>query len=60
MQWQQIKKIATMLNRILQINNELESSIFLLGARQTGKSTVLRQQLTDATFIDLLDSDVRE
>ena len=49
-----------MLNRILQINNELESSIFLLGARQTGKSTVLRQQLTDATFIDLLDSDVRE
>lgn len=49
-----------MLNRILQINNELESSIFLLGARQTGKSTVLRQQLTNATFIDLLDSDVRE
>lgn len=45
-----------MLNRILQINKELESSIFLFGARQTGKSTFLRQQLKNATYIDLLDT----
>lgn len=45
-----------MLNRIYQINNDLESSIFLFGARQTGKSTILRQQFPDALYYDLLDS----
>ena len=33
-----------MISRICQLNNELEDSIFLFGARQTGKSTALRQQ----------------
>ena len=47
-----------MLSRILQINKELDSSIFLFGARQTGKSTILRQQLKNSTYIDLLDTDV--
>jgi predicted AAA+ superfamily ATPase len=32
-----------------------EESFFLLGPRGTGKSTWLRHQLPDATFIDLLD-----
>lgn len=48
-----------MLTRKLQIENELNSSIFLFGARQTGKSTLLRQQCPNAVYFDLLDSDVR-
>ena len=48
-----------MLRRILQINNELDASIFLFGARQTGKSTILRQQFPDSVYIDLLDSSLR-
>lgn len=48
-----------MLSRIYQINNELSSSIFLFGARQTGKSTILRQQFPNAIFFDLLDSSLR-
>lgn len=48
-----------MINRICQLNRELEDSIFLFGARQTGKSTALRQQFPQEIYIDLLDSDVR-
>ena len=48
-----------MLERIFQINKELEGSIFLFGGRQTGKTTVLRQQFPDTTFFDLLDTNVR-
>lgn len=48
-----------MLRRILQINNELDASKFLFGARQTGKSTILRQQFPDSVYIDLLDSNLR-
>lgn len=48
-----------MLERILQINRELEDSIFLFGARQTGKSTALRMQFPSAIYIDLLDTDLR-
>ena len=36
-----------MIRRYFQLINELDTSIFLLGARQTGKSTILRQQLSD-------------
>ena len=45
-----------MLERILQINKELDDSIFLFGARQTGKSTILRRQFPDAIYIDLLNT----
>ena len=48
-----------MLNRILQLNNELDGSIFLFGARQTGKSTALRQQLPNSIYIDLLDTTLK-
>jgi len=48
-----------MISRIFQINRELEDSVFLFGARQTGKSTVLRQQFPRDIYIDLLDSEVR-
>ena len=48
-----------MINRIYQLNKELEDSIFLFGARQTGKSTALRQQFAREIYIDLLNSEVR-
>ncbi len=48
-----------MITRILNINNELDGSIFLFGARQTGKSALLKNQLKGNLFFDLLDSKVR-
>ena len=48
-----------MLERIFQINKELDGSIFLFGGRQTGKTTILRQQFPNTTFFDLLDTNVR-
>lgn len=48
-----------MIERILQISKELDGSIFLFGARQTGKSTVLRQQFPKSIYIDLLDTEVK-
>lgn len=49
-----------MLNRIYHIDRDLSSSVFLFGARQTGKSTILRQQFPEALFFDLLDSNLRK
>ena len=48
-----------MLERILHIYKELDGSIFLFGGRQTGKTTILRQQFPDAIFFDLLDTNVK-
>ena len=45
-----------MYNRIFCIDKELDDNVFLFGARQTGKSTMLRQQLRDSVYIDLLDT----
>lgn len=45
-----------MIRRKLQIiENE---SVFLFGARQTGKTTLLMQQFPDAIYYDLLDTDL--
>lgn len=49
-----------MYERIFQIDKELEDSIFLFGARQTGKSTILRNKLSNNIFIDLLDTTVKK
>ena len=49
-----------MLQRILNLHNEVNSSIFLFGGRQTGKSTILHQQFPQSIYIDLLDSKVKE
>ena len=49
-----------MLQRILDLNNEIDSSIFLFGGRQTGKSTILRQQFPQSIYIDLLDNSIKE
>ena len=48
-----------MIKRIFQLDRELDGSIFLFGARQTGKTTILHQQFPDAIFIDLLDTSVK-
>lgn len=48
-----------MLERIFQINKELDGSIFLFGGRQTGKTTILRQQFPNTIYFDLLDTNVR-
>lgn len=48
-----------MIERICHIDNALEDSIFLLGARQTGKSTFLRQRFPNSIYIDLLDTSMR-
>ena len=48
-----------MIERIYHIDNELEDSIFLFGARQTGKSTFLRQKFPDSIYIDLLDTTLK-
>ena len=48
-----------MITRFYQLNNELEGSVFLFGARQTGKSVFLRMQFPDAVYIDLLDAKLR-
>lgn len=49
-----------MIERICNISNDLEdSSIFLFGARQTGKSTFLEQTLKNVVSFDLLDSNLR-
>lgn len=47
------------IERICHIDKELDESIFLFGARQTGKSTFLRQKFPDAIYIDLLDTSLR-
>jgi len=48
-----------MIERFYNISNDLEGSIFLFGARQTGKSTLLKQQLRSAIHYDLLDGTLR-
>ncbi len=46
-----------MLSRKINLQNAENDSIFLWGARQTGKSTLLKMQFPDSRCIDLLKSD---
>ena len=47
-----------MFKRVLNIENTLKrKSLFLLGPRQTGKSTFLKSTIPNAIYIDLLESD---
>lgn len=49
-----------MIQRYYKILNDLQDgTIFLFGARQTGKSTFLESELKDAVYLDLLDSDLK-
>lgn len=49
-----------MVNRILKLEDASTESVFLWGARQTGKSTLLSALFPDARYYDLLKSDVFE
>lgn len=46
-----------MFARYQQIDSNLKDSMFLFGARQTGKSTFLRAQFSKSIYIDLLDTE---
>ncbi|MBQ0088301.1 MAG: ATP-binding protein [Prevotellaceae bacterium] len=49
-----------MIARYYQLTKEVtDGSVFLFGARQTGKSTFLEQHFKDAIFFDLLDSKLK-
>jgi uncharacterized protein len=45
-------------NRYLKLEVELGQSIFLWGARKTGKSTFLKNSFSDSIYIDLLKTDL--
>jgi predicted AAA+ superfamily ATPase len=47
-----------MLNRILKLEDIQDDSLFLWGARQTGKSTLLKALFPNAVYYDLLKADV--
>ena len=47
-----------MIERILKLEDISVESIFLWGARQTGKSTLLNTLFPQARYYDLLKSDV--
>ena len=47
-----------MLKRILELEDIYEDSLFLWGARQTGKSTLLNTLFPNAVYYDLLKADV--
>lgn len=47
-------------DRVINFSEISEDSIFLWGARQSGKSTLLMQRFPEAKFYDLLESDLYE
>ena len=49
-----------MYKRIFDIENKLDEGMFLFGARQTGKSTLLKERFKDAIYYDLLIPNVRK
>ena len=49
-----------MYKRIFDIENKLDEGMFLFGARQTGKSTLLKERFKGSIYYDLLDPDVRK
>ncbi|MCR5455646.1 MAG: AAA family ATPase [Bacteroidales bacterium] len=49
-----------MINRYLKLTDAQTDSIFLFGARQTGKTTLLLQQFPNSKFYDLLENDTFE
>lgn len=49
-----------MIERVLKIADAEEESVFLFGARQTGKTTLLLKLFPDNRFYDLLETDTYE
>lgn len=48
-----------MIQRYCPLSDQIEGSVFLFGARQTGKSTFLESVFKNSAYFDLLDSVVR-
>ena len=48
-----------MYKRIIDIERKLDEGMFLFGARQTGKSTLLKERFNGAIYYDLLNPSVR-
>lgn len=48
-----------MYRRIFDIEGKLDEGMFLFGARQTGKSTLLKERFKGAVYYDLLNPNVR-
>ena len=49
-----------MYKRIFDIEKKLDEGMFLFGARQTGKSTLLKERFKDAIYYDMLLPNVRK
>ena len=49
-----------MIERLLKVTDAQEGSVFLFGARQTGKTTLLLHLFPDNRFYDLLETDTYE
>ena len=49
-----------MYKRIFDIEAKLDEGMFLFGARQTGKSTLLKERFNGAIYYDLLNPDIRK
>jgi len=49
-----------MYKRIFDIENQLDEGMFLFGARQVGKSTLLQERFPNAVYYDLLIDNVRK
>ena len=49
-----------MYKRIFDIEGKLDEGMFLFGARQTGKSTLLKERFKGAVYYDLLNPNVRK
>lgn len=49
-----------MYKRLFDIENQLDEAMFLFGARQVGKSTLLQERFEDAVYYDLLLPNIRK
>ena len=49
-----------MYKRIFDIEGHLDEGMFLFGARQTGKFTLLKERFKTAVYYDLLNPNVRK
>ncbi len=52
------RRVSAVFRRIVDLETDLaRRSLFLFGARQTGKSTLLRGMFPKARYVDLLEAD---
>ncbi|MBR4212795.1 MAG: ATP-binding protein [Bacteroidales bacterium] len=49
-----------MYKRLFDVKSKLDEGMFLFGARQTGKSTLLKERFKDNIYYDLLDPELRK